>query len=100
MNMEFQQYSAVKRANTWFKQLLSALCYMHNHGVLHRDIKPQNLLFKTPDREQLVVVDFGVSCHNVTGGGGDAKEASNIVGTPFYLSPELCRGEGYGCVLQ
>lgn len=32
----------------------------------------------------------------MTGGGQEAKEAANIVGTPFYLSPELCRGEGYG----
>ncbi len=43
-----------------------------------------------------MVVDFGVSCHTVTGGGGETQEAANIVGTPFYLSPELCRGEGYG----
>ena len=45
---------------------------------------------------QLVIVDFGVSCHAITGGGEHTNEAANIVGTPFYLSPELCRGEGYG----
>ena len=70
--------------------ILAALEASHRAGVVHRDIKPGNVMV-TPDGE-VKVVDFGVAC----GGDPDATitRAGELVGTPSYLSPEQVRGEG------
>jgi serine/threonine-protein kinase len=67
-----------------FRQVLSAVGCAHEQGVLHRDIKPLNMLF-TP-RGDLKIADFGIA--KIVGGDTNVSLSGTRVGTPAYMSPE------------
>ena len=87
---------------TWFVQIVFGLQYIHKKNILHRDLKTQNIFVTS---QNLVKVgDFGISkslSHTL-------DLATTAIGTPHYLSPEICRRKPYnhksdmwslGCVL-
>ncbi len=78
------------RAIGFATQILSALRFAHNHGVVHRDIKPHNVVVAPDGR--LKVTDFGIA----RAGAPQMTEVGSIVGTAQYLSPEQARGEVVG----
>jgi len=85
-----------------FVQMVLSLQNIHSMNILHRDLKTQNIML---DRRHRVVKvgDFGIS--KVL---SSKSRANTVVGTPCYISPELCEGKPYnqksdiwalGCVL-
>ena len=71
-------------------KVAGALQHAHEHGVIHRDIKPGNILLQ--DGEP-VVADFGIALALGVAGGTRLTETGLSVGTPFYMSPEQATGD-------
>ncbi|CAG9467698.1 unnamed protein product [Pedinophyceae sp. YPF-701] len=77
-------------AHDYFLQLVDALDYLHDMGVVHGDIKPANLLLGADGNVRLA--DFGSA--TAFGRGGDDTMLA-VRGTPAFLAPEICMGEEY-----
>lgn len=71
--------------NKWFRQAITGLCYMHKLGVIHRDIKPNNILIDL--KRNLKFIDFGISVLYEKG-----KLVNTSVGTECFVEPELKNG--------
>ncbi|CAL5364999.1 unnamed protein product [Camellia sinensis] len=76
-----------------FKPLISAISYCHRMGVSHRDIKPDNIIFDS--RNKLKLADFGSAEWFGGGGGGERRTMRGVVGTPYYVAPEVLYGREY-----
>ena len=95
-------------------QLADVLAVAHAQGIVHRDIKPDNLMLiadaVAPGGERVKLLDFGIAKLTHDGDKGGVKTATQaVMGTPSYMSPEQCAGAGgvdaktdvyaLGCVL-
>src|SRR5918912_770925 len=76
----------VNVAVDYARQILAAVRFAHRHGIVHRDIKPHNVLVDAEGR--LKVTDFGIA----RAGASQMTEAGSIIGTAQYLSPEQAKG--------
>ena len=88
-----------KRRYSWmefreiFLQILKAVDVLHQHGIVHRDLKPANILIE--GGQKVKILDFGLAKAVV-----DTDKTSavgEVVGSPYYMSPEQIRGETADC---
>lgn len=79
---------ATHRALEWLEQAAHALDAAHREGVIHRDVKPANLLLDR--RDHVHVADFGIAS---AAGLDSLTQTGTVLGTASYLSPEQARGE-------
>lgn len=80
----------VREALELYRQVAEGLAAAHRAGVLHRDLKPDNILV-TKDRVAKIV-DFGLAKHAAGEDSHHLTLAGVILGTPAYMAPEVCRG--------
>ena len=98
---------AVKDSLAITQKVADALDYAHEHGVVHRDIKPGNILLS--ERGEPLIADFGIALAVAQAGAGRITETGLSLGTPHYMSPEQATGDrdvdprsdvyALGCVL-
>ncbi|CEL94548.1 unnamed protein product [Vitrella brassicaformis CCMP3155] len=74
----------------WIAQIVLGIMSLHSKSILHRDLKSQNL-FLTKENS-IKLGDFGIA----KALSNTSAMAQTSVGTPYFMSPELCRGESYG----
>ncbi len=81
-----------KTALEFLAQVVDGIDFAHAHGVIHRDLKPGNVLLEEVDQKvQAKIVDFGLARDETTG--SSLTQSGTALGTPAYMPPEQARGE-------
>lgn len=77
-----------KTASVIIEQILSAVFYLHKHGLVHRDLKPENIILASPgDINSIKLIDFG-TCRRLSQG----IKLNSPLGTCYYMAPEMFLG--------
>uniref|UniRef100_A0A671U115 Maternal embryonic leucine zipper kinase n=1 Tax=Sparus aurata TaxID=8175 RepID=A0A671U115_SPAAU len=79
-----------EETRVFFRQIVSAMAYVHSQGYAHRDLKPENLLID--EDHNLKLIDFGLCAKPK---GGLSYELMTCCGSPAYAAPELIQGRAY-----
>ena len=87
-----QNYFGLPEAVRILCELLDALAYAHDRGIVHRDVKPANVMIDRAGHVKLT--DFGVA--RLVDTGADRTMPGTMVGTPSYMSPEQIQGMAVG----
>ena len=105
--LDREKQLGVKDAVAITQKIAGALDYAHGNGVVHRDIKPGNILLS--EQGEPLVADFGITLAVAQAGAGRITETGLSLGTPHYMSPEQATGDrdvdprsdvfALGCVL-
>ncbi len=88
--LDREKQLGIDEAITFTTQVASALDYAHRHKVIHRDIKPDNILIHDG---QALVADFGIALAVSHAGATRMTETGLSIGTPQYMSPEQAMGD-------
>src|SRR5690349_18420161 len=80
---------SVSRALELGRALASALGHAHQNGIIHRDVKPGNVVLREGKLEDPVLLDFGVARTGLAVG---LTQVGTVIGTPRYMAPEQARG--------
>jgi serine/threonine protein kinase len=78
-----------------FEQLCEGLSVAHELGIVHRDVKPGNIMFMSEDSDKIKLVDFGIA-KIVAEEGSESQQLTktgDVFGSPLYMSPEQCMGK-------
>lgn len=101
----------LERAIRIVKEVCEALSYIHSHGLIHRDVKPENIMLTNSDEQETVkLLDFGLVGKTSTSTlEGTLTDPRSLIGTVNYMPPEAFMGKGaergqdvyaVGCVLH
>ena len=82
------EYFSEEQILNWMIQLLLGLSYIHNKGIIHRDIKPQNIFIQ--NKYLICIGDFGIA--KIINQAQTQTIGTSIIGTPLYMSPESFNG--------
>ncbi|XP_002739512.1 dual specificity testis-specific protein kinase 2-like [Saccoglossus kowalevskii] len=80
------------------RDIASGMAYLHECNVCHRDLTSMNCLLRLSERRECVVADFGLSRRVVSTGSDvekDTPRKMSLVGSPYWMAPEMLRGENY-----
>ncbi|HJQ24452.1 MAG TPA: protein kinase [Blastocatellia bacterium] len=95
--LEHERRLAPERAVALMREICNGVGAAHRHEVIHRDIKPDNIIVLPPgahsEHETAKVLDFGIAKLRDVTGNLTLTQAGMVMGTPFYMSPEQCRAE-------
>lgn len=80
--------------NTVSKQLVDVVLYLHKSGIVHRDIKLENMVWDW-ENQRVVLVDYGLSAYIKYSGSGDELMLGKSCGSPMYMAPELWETQPY-----
>ena len=85
----------LRRALNIIRQILAGLAHAHNEGIVHRDIKPDNVILAeaTGTGDHARLLDFGLAKVTKRAGTASGLLGATAMGTPSYMSPEQARGE-------